>query len=382
MSWMEFVSAMTGHIAWPAAVVALALIFRRQLAGLVGALDSWEGFGQKFTFSRRLARMEKKVGLVTGSVYASSSSTHERPAHPSREQPAQPPREQPSRPSREQPVGRPGHNGSRGRPKSPADAYNPADAHEPPAHDPADAREPAPAHDPADAHEPAPAQDPADAHEPQPDPYQPDPYQPYPQQSYPPQANQSQPYPSQTGQQQPPYRPPTYEPWPSAWRPSPYDQQSPPYGQQSSPYGQPSWPYGHRPWMPGEPPLLPYPPPSADGSRSSSPAADIMASWELVLLSLRYLRQEAIGDGAKMSTDPQRILEDLRTAGVVDDDLVTVVEELKDLRDQVAHGYHKPTAGEALTYATSATSLRQSIDFLAYSLRNPSGLAPKATARP
>ena len=128
MGWMEFVSAMTGHIAWSAAVVALALIFRRQLAGLVGALDSWEGFGQKFTFSRRLARMEKKVGLVTGSVYASSSLARERPAHPSRrlspkqsdeqsaepsdedpalpsdEEPTWPSREEPTRPSREEPT--------------------------------------------------------------------------------------------------------------------------------------------------------------------------------------------------------------------------------------------------------------------------------------
>ena len=101
-----------------------------------------------------------------------------------------------------------------------------------------------------------------------------------------------------------------------------------------------------------------------------------MASWELVLLSLRYLRQAATTDGATASTDPQRILEDLRTAGVVGDDLVTVVEELKGLRDQVAHGFHKPTAGEALTYANSATSLRQSIDFLAYSLQSPRAQNP------
>jgi hypothetical protein len=50
---------------------------------------------------------------------------------------------------------------------------------------------------------------------------------------------------------------------------------------------------------------------------------------------------------------------------------VSVVGELEGLRDQVAHGFHRPTSGEALTYASSASSLRQSLDFLAHSLRKP-----------
>jgi hypothetical protein len=100
-------------------------------------------------------------------------------------------------------------------------------------------------------------------------------------------------------------------------------------------------------------------------------------SW--LEFSLRNLKQSAIGESTHASTDAPRIVEDLRTAGVVDDDLVTLVEELKGLRDQVAHGFHRPTAGETLTYATSASSLRQSLDFLAYSLRNPSETDPPAT---
>lgn len=69
MNWMQFVSSLIGHvISWPAAVFALVVIFRRSLAGLIGELSEWEGFGQKARFGRQLAKAEAKVDAADAQV--------------------------------------------------------------------------------------------------------------------------------------------------------------------------------------------------------------------------------------------------------------------------------------------------------------------------
>lgn len=74
MGWMEFVSALVGHLAWPLAVVVLVWIFRSSVAALIGKLSSWEGLGQKFEFGRELARAEEGVAELAERVEAQAGA--------------------------------------------------------------------------------------------------------------------------------------------------------------------------------------------------------------------------------------------------------------------------------------------------------------------
>lgn len=53
MGWFEFISSMTGSLAWPIAAVVIALIFRSQIISLMQRLREL-GFGDaKATFSEQ-----------------------------------------------------------------------------------------------------------------------------------------------------------------------------------------------------------------------------------------------------------------------------------------------------------------------------------------
>jgi hypothetical protein len=72
-------------------------------------------------------------------------------------------------------------------------------------------------------------------------------------------------------------------------------------------------------------------------------------------------------------------LSDIRRSKLVNEDFLRAAEELRHLRNRVAHGQHNPSSGEALAYAESAEDLRR----VAHTLANiathlkPAGEAAK-----
>lgn len=61
MSWREFVAQLIGHLAWPVAIVVLAVLFRRQVARLLGRVSSLDVLGNKVDFGQQLARAERAL---------------------------------------------------------------------------------------------------------------------------------------------------------------------------------------------------------------------------------------------------------------------------------------------------------------------------------
>src|ERR1700733_2929102 len=61
MNWLQFTSSLISILAWPLVVIILVVIFRRQLAHLIGRIKSYKGMGQELTFGDRLADAENSV---------------------------------------------------------------------------------------------------------------------------------------------------------------------------------------------------------------------------------------------------------------------------------------------------------------------------------
>jgi hypothetical protein len=61
MNWLQFASSLISSLAWPLVVIILVVIFRRQLAHLIGRIKSYKGMGQELTFGDRLADAENSV---------------------------------------------------------------------------------------------------------------------------------------------------------------------------------------------------------------------------------------------------------------------------------------------------------------------------------
>lgn len=70
MSWMEFVSAMFGHLAWPLAVVCLAVMFYRPIHAVITKVSEFEGLGFKASF-----REDVETLAVETSVAVSAATT-------------------------------------------------------------------------------------------------------------------------------------------------------------------------------------------------------------------------------------------------------------------------------------------------------------------
>ncbi|HEY0695555.1 MAG TPA: hypothetical protein VGD71_41780 [Kribbella sp.] len=62
MGWLQFTEKIIGHLlSWPVLAFAAIAIFRRQLAGIIGQIRSYEGLGQRLTFGDELAKAEEEA---------------------------------------------------------------------------------------------------------------------------------------------------------------------------------------------------------------------------------------------------------------------------------------------------------------------------------
>lgn len=62
VEWTEFVAALVGHLAWPATVVVLSILFRGVLSARLRSLLHFKGAGLEATFGNELAATEQSVG--------------------------------------------------------------------------------------------------------------------------------------------------------------------------------------------------------------------------------------------------------------------------------------------------------------------------------
>jgi hypothetical protein len=68
MNGLQFASSFVSSLAWPLVVIVLVVIFRKQLAHLIGRIKSYKGLGQEVTFGERLADAENSVEEAASSV--------------------------------------------------------------------------------------------------------------------------------------------------------------------------------------------------------------------------------------------------------------------------------------------------------------------------
>ena len=88
---------------------------------------------------------------------------------------------------------------------------------------------------------------------------------------------------------------------------------------------------------------------------TSNPSFVVIKAWEELEAALTGL-VEAAFPGARL-VSPALALPDLIKERYVDTSFANAVRELRGLRNDVAHGQHNPTAGEAVTYQESAREL-------------------------
>jgi hypothetical protein len=110
----------------------------------------------------------------------------------------------------------------------------------------------------------------------------------------------------------------------------------------------------------------------------SNPSYAVLAAWEALEGSILNLGETAFSEeylGNRLSASEikqaQRavrtgnvrgVLRGLLQANVVSTDLGAAMNELRDLRNAVAHGAHNPTPGEALTIVESARKCREAVE--------------------
>lgn len=98
----------------------------------------------------------------------------------------------------------------------------------------------------------------------------------------------------------------------------------------------------------------------------AEPSYIILASWEALTRVVQDLAQAIENDGRR---NPWNAMRTLAKAGVVNSEIESEYDSLRELRNQVAHGQHRPTPGEAITYAEVAQGQAARIMSLA---RHPS----------
>lgn len=90
---------------------------------------------------------------------------------------------------------------------------------------------------------------------------------------------------------------------------------------------------------------------------TSNPSFVVIKAWEELEAALMNLVKEVFPGTREVN--PLSRLPDLVKERYIDDSFVNAVRELRGLRNNVAHGQHNPTAGEAVTYLESARELTQ-----------------------
>jgi hypothetical protein len=90
---------------------------------------------------------------------------------------------------------------------------------------------------------------------------------------------------------------------------------------------------------------------------TSNPSFVVLRSWDDLETSLTSLVRSVFPSTRDFKAVSR--LPDLVKEGYVDQSFVNAVRDLRGLRNNVAHGQHNPTAGEAVTYLESARELSQ-----------------------
>jgi hypothetical protein len=97
-----------------------------------------------------------------------------------------------------------------------------------------------------------------------------------------------------------------------------------------------------------------------------NPSYVILKGWEDLAHALRGLYEVAMpGERLRVNATPVGIAATLRKEFVVNDAFVAALTELRQLRNDVAHGQHDPSAGEALAYAETARELTRACGAIA-----------------
>ena len=89
---------------------------------------------------------------------------------------------------------------------------------------------------------------------------------------------------------------------------------------------------------------------------TSNPSFVVIKAWEDLQATLRELAKVAF-PGARCCRIHGGCCRIWSSKGYVDETFARAVRDFKGLRDDVAHGKHNPTAGEAVTYLESTREL-------------------------
>jgi hypothetical protein len=108
----------------------------------------------------------------------------------------------------------------------------------------------------------------------------------------------------------------------------------------------------------------------------TNPSYVVLQAWEQLSAAIADLAGVAFPDQRTASWRSARSLPELQKRELVSREFANAVVDLRDLRNQVAHGQSKPTPGEAVAYAESAQVLALLARNAAHMLANQ----PLATA--
>jgi hypothetical protein len=68
MGWMDFTASLVGSLAWPVAAVIIAMVFHKQIAGLLGKVKSLKWGEAAVDFATKLDKAEDNAAALTDQV--------------------------------------------------------------------------------------------------------------------------------------------------------------------------------------------------------------------------------------------------------------------------------------------------------------------------
>ncbi|WP_167051717.1 hypothetical protein [Salinibacterium sp. ZJ77] len=107
-----------------------------------------------------------------------------------------------------------------------------------------------------------------------------------------------------------------------------------------------------------------FPPPDAAEEAIADPSGMVLRAWEGLAESVFALRRATAGRG-RPSTNLSIVLRQLVDEGVVNSFFLDSVEELRQLRNHVAHAREVPTKGSAIAYVEQARELQAAAELFA-----------------
>lgn len=95
---------------------------------------------------------------------------------------------------------------------------------------------------------------------------------------------------------------------------------------------------------------------------ASNPSFAIISAWERMQDALRELHSRIFDSSQSRQSGMSVILRNLYSREQIDPGIIESVQNLRSLRNEVAHGFHNPGPGEARTYVQTVESLMTLID--------------------